>query len=65
MKPLPPDEWEEQQAGPWMRAEVIQGAFRKGFEDEGDEHFQREWEKRKVKDDQQASEKRLKEKLGR
>lgn len=62
VKPMPPDEWREQVSSDWLKAEAIQGAFLKGFEDEADEHFQREWEKRKVKDGEAESLKRAREK---
>lgn len=30
LSPMRPDEWFAQEAGPWFRAEAIQGVYRKG-----------------------------------
>lgn len=47
VKPMRHDTWLQQAAGPWFRAEAVQGAYRKGQQDEADEARQREIEQRK------------------
>ncbi len=62
VKPVHPEVFDQHEAGPWLRAEDIQAAFRKGAEDEADEQYQRDWEKRKVKEEEVESLKRARAK---
>lgn len=58
MKAVTPDVFEEQRIAEWEWAETVQGAFRKGQQDEADEQRQREFEQRKSDQQRQADEKR-------
>lgn len=54
VKPVSPDVFEEQRIAEWEWAETVQGAFRKGQQDEADEQRQREHEQRKAEQRRQA-----------
>lgn len=58
LSPMRPDEWGAQEAGPWLRAEALQGAYRKGRETAEIEHHKRDLHKAKEVEARQ----RLKEK---